>query len=196
MTKRGNGEGTIRRRRDGRWEARIFGADGNRKSVYAKSRRDLVAMVRPLERDRELGLPTRSELVATKAFLEKWIEGTRANVRPTTALRYEGLIRRHLVPRLGRIPLTRLAPHDLSACYAAMIGDGLAPRTAGHAHRVLGRALHDAELGGLVGRNVARLVKAPRVPQQEMKSLDAAQAHLLLAAAVGDRLEALYLPAL
>jgi integrase len=196
MAKRGNGEGTIRRRTDGRWEARLQGADGKRKSLYAETRGELVARLRPLQRDRDLGLPTRSDRLTTGEFLAKWIEGARANVRPTTALRYQGLIRRHLIPRLGRIPLTRLAPHDLASCYAAMTDDGLAPRTAGHAHRVLGRALRDAEGSGLVGRNVARLVTAPRVPHQEMKALDADQAHRLLRAAAGDRLEALYLLAL
>lgn len=201
---RGHGDGTIRKRANGLWEARLRGADGKRKSIYANTRAELVARLRPLQRDRELGLPTRSEKMTTGAFLAKWIEGARTNVRPTTALRYEGLIRRHLIPRLGRIPLTRLAPHDLTACYAAMMSEsrskrdarGLAPRTAGHAHRLLGRALRDAELAGHVARNVARLVKAPRVPHQEMKAFDADQAHQLLAAAAGDRLEALYLLAL
>lgn len=194
--KRGNGDGTIRQRADGRWEARLVGGDGKRKSIYAWKRADLVARLRPLQRNSDLGLPSRSDRLTTREFLTNWIDGARANLRPTTALRYQGLIRRHLIPRLGSIPLTRLAPRDLTSCYAAMIDDGLAPRTAGHAHRVLGRALRDAADEGLVGRNVARIARAPRVPHQEMKALDADQSHRLLAAAGGDRLEALYLLAL
>ena len=61
-----------------------------------------------------------------------------------------------------------------------------------NAHRLLGRTLRDAELSGLVARNVARLVKAPRVPHMEMLTLSEAEAHTFLDAVRGDRLEALY----
>jgi len=73
-----------------------------------------------------------------------------------------------------------------------MTAEGLAPRTAGHAHRVLGAALHEAEAAGLIQRNVARLVRPPRVPHAEMRALSGDQTRALLQAADGDRLAALY----
>lgn len=100
-----------------------------------------------------------------------------------------------MVQHLGRIPLTRLAPADLSECYAAMMASGSAPRTAGHAHRVLGRALRDAEVSGVVTRNVARLVRPPRVPHAEMQTLTGEQARQMIEAAKGERLGALYITA-
>ena len=105
-------------------------------------------------------------------------------------------MRVHLIPRLGSIQLAKLAPTDLTAMYAAMVGEGLAPRTAGHAHRVLGRALREAEVSGLIVRNVARLVRPPRVPHQEMQTLSAEQARMLIAEAASGRLGALYVVAL
>lgn len=115
-----------------------------------------------------------------------------------THRRYESIVRCQLIPHLGRISLTKLSPTDLSTMYAALLGEGLAPRTVGHAHRVLGRALREAEVAGLVGRNVARLVRPPRVPQKEMQTFTAEQARTLLRAAevAGDRLAALYAVAL
>jgi len=80
--------------------------------------------------------------------------------------------------------------------YAAMVADGLAPRTAGHAHRVLGRALRDAEIAGLVTRNVARLVRPPRVPHAEMRTLTNEQARTLIESVANERLGALYVVAL
>src|SRR5256885_674762 len=106
------------------------------------------------------------------------------------------MVRGHLIPRLGRIPLAKLAPSDLSAMYQAMLDDGLAPRTAGHAHRILGRALHEAEIAGLVGRNVGRLCRPPRVPHAEMRTLTAEQARQLLHATEADPLHPLYAVAL
>jgi integrase len=44
----------------------------------------------------------------------------------------------------------------------------IAARTIGHAHRVLGKALSDAESDGLVVKNVCKLRKAPKVAQSEM----------------------------
>jgi hypothetical protein len=86
------------------------------------------------------------------------------------------------------LPLAKLTPADLSAVYAAMVNEGSAPRTAGHPHRVLGRALREAEVAGLVARNVARVVKPPRVPHAEMHTLSGTQARTLLEAATTDRL--------
>lgn len=73
-----------------------------------------------------------------------------------------------------------------------MVDDGAAPRSAGHAHRVLGRALRDAEIAGLCPRNVARLVRPPRVPHAEMKTLTREQVRELFAATEHDRLAALW----
>ena len=61
---------------------------------------------------------------------------------------------------------------------------------------VLGRALREAEVTGIVSRNVVRLTRPPRAPHVEMKTLDATESRALLAAAEGDRLRALYVLAL
>jgi integrase len=60
--------------------------------------------------------------------------------------------------------LTRL---DIEVWHNALQG-GLAARTIGHAHRVLSKALSDAESDGLVTKNVCRLKKAPKVAESEM----------------------------
>src|SRR4029077_18723301 len=45
---------------------------------------------------------------------------------------------------------------------------GLAPRTIGHAHRVLGKALRDAAKNELVVKNVVAEESAPKVDDEEM----------------------------
>jgi integrase len=115
-----------------------------------------------------------------------------ATVRPSTFASYRSLVRTHLIPRLGKIALAKVTPANLSTAYAAMIAEGRAPRTVRHAHNVLGRALREAEIAGLVGRNVCRLTRLPRVANGEMHSLTATQARTFLIAAASDRLGALY----
>ena len=63
-------------------------------------------------------------------------------------------------------------------------------------HTVLNKALKQAVLDGALPRNVCAAVKAPRQVKREIHPLDPAQASLLLEAAKGDRLEALYVVAI
>lgn len=198
--RRGRGEGTIGRRADGLWVGRVsLGYDAGkrrRKVVCGKTRREAAERLTTVLRSRQQGLPVATERLTVAAYLERWIASVKPNVRASTHLRYSQLVRHHLVPRLGRIALARLTPADCAAAYAAMVEEGLAPRTAGHAHRVLGRALREAEIAGYVARNVTRLTRPPRVPQAEMRTLTAEQSRTLLRVAEGDRLAALYTVAL
>lgn len=59
-------------------------------------------------------------------------------------------------------------------------------------HAILRRSLGQAEKWELVGRNVAKLVDAPRPARKEVKPFTPEQARQFLGAAKGDRLEALY----
>ena len=113
-------------------------------------------------------------------------------MRPRTYVRYRQLIQLHAVPEVGSRPLARLGPMDLRGLYSQKVQAGLAPRTVGHLHRVLHRALEDAVRRRLVARNVCALVKPPRVPRLEMQVLDPEQVRRLLAIALGDPPEALY----
>lgn len=194
--KRGAREGSIYRRLDGYWCGAVSLENGKRQIVYAKTQNEAARKVRAMVKAREDGVVVAGGRLAVGIYLAKWIEGARSSVRGSTFRRYEQLVRVHLIPRLGRIQLAKLSPADLTAMYAAMVTEGLAPRTAGHAHRVLGRALREAEVSGLITRNVARLVRPPRVPHQEMRTLSGQQARVLIDSAAGERLGALYVVAL
>lgn len=198
MSRRGTREGSIYRRNDGYWVGAMSLAAGRRKVVYAKTRGEVAERMKGLLKAAQDGVPVATARLTVGAYLRRWINGAEASVRPSTHRRYEGIVRCQLIPHLGPISLTKLSPTDLGTMYAALLGEGLAPRTVGHAHRVLGRALREAEVAGLVGRNVARLVRPPRVPQKEMQTFTAEQARTLLRAceAGGERLATLYAVAL
>src|SRR5439155_10322388 len=122
--------------------------------------------------------------------------GARTTVRASTWYRYESLIRGHLVPELGQKILGTLQPADCAAAFAAMADKKLKPRTIIQARAVLGRALHEAEIAGLVTRNAARLTRPPRVEHAEMVTLSGEQARTLIEESQGDRLGAIYALAL
>lgn len=192
MKRRANGEGTVRQRADGRWEGVISTGDGRRKSVYGRKQSEVLAKMDVAENARAAGLPQANERQTVAEYLATWLEGRRSQLRPATWQRYEISVRKDAVPGIGRTPLVKLSPAQLQALYAGRLAAGSAPQTVKNLHAVLHRALHDALRWGMVVRNVAALVDAPRVELHDMTTLTAPQVSQLLAAAAGDRLEALY----
>lgn len=199
--RRGNGEGTITLRKDGRWEAKLWLADGKRKGYYGSTRQEVARKLAEAMRDRDKGLPQQSdERLRLSTFLQEWLEGKRATVRPLTWTRYEGLLA-HVQRALGAQQLTRITARAIQRFYSDLqaekpAGAGLSSTTAHHVHSALRQALASAERQGLIARNPADLVDAPRMRQTEMHTLDLEQSRALLAVAQGDRLEALYVLAL
>ena len=90
------------------------------------------------------------------------------SITPRTAQRYRQLAENQIGPHLGSKPLQKVSRLDIEAWHTALRNGGLAARTVGHAHRLLGKALGDAERDGLVVKNVCKLQKAPKVAASEM----------------------------
>ena len=195
-SRRGHNEGSIYQRKDGLWTARLNLGYQNgrrrRKDFYGRTRREVQQKLAAGQRALQDSLPIPAERQRFGAFLVKWLEDVaRPNLRPRVFVRYRELLTLHAIPALGTRPLAKVTPQDLQGLYAGL-GEKLAPRTVGHVHRVLHRALQDALRWGLVARNVCDAVKPPKVQAQEMRALSPSEARQLLTAAAGNPLEALY----
>ncbi len=209
MAKRGNNEGSIYKRRDGRWTAAITVEGGKRKQVYGPTRAEVQQKLVKLQREQQLGLPVVDEREALAAFLDRWLEtSVKRSVRPKTYTNYGQYVANWIKPTLGKERLAKLTPQHVERLMDRMLTAGLSPRSAQHAHAVLRRALGQAEKWGMVGRNVAKLAEPPRQVKPEATWLDDKQARRLLEVARepgtgrgrakdrGNRFEALYTVAL
>ena len=194
--RRGNGEGSIYHRADGRWEARVSLDNGHRKAFYGRTRPEVSQKLAAALKARQDGLPPVSERQTVRQYMSNWLESARPSLRPKTWLRYEQLLRLHVVPEIGKVRLVRLSPQHLQRLYAGRLEAGLSPASVVQLHAVLRRALGQAARWGLVARNVASLVTPPRLERREMTTLSPEQARTLLEAAAGDRLAALYVLAI
>jgi len=106
-------------------------------------------------------------------FLEMWLnEYAKNNLSPRGFERYSGIIRKHLIPDLGKVTLTQLKPEHLQKHYAAKLNDGLSSRTVRYHHALIHVALQTAVKWGLVSRNVADAVDPPRFRRIEMQTWD------------------------
>lgn len=196
-TKRGNYEGSVYRRSDGRWVAAVSLGDGKRVHRYAKTRAEAAAKLAAVLKTAQDQLPIPPERGTVGQFLGDWLANTaKRTVRPSTFVSYEGLVRVHLVPELGKVPLIKLSPQHVERMINRKLAAGLSPRRVEYIRAVLRRALNDALRWGLVARNVATLVTPPRAERYEIRPLDPDQARLFLDTVRGDRLEALYSVAL
>ena len=196
--RRGNGEGTILKRSDGRWAAAIVLDDGGRKWIYGKTRREVADRLTKIQRDIAEGRSVVNEHLTVAEYMNHWLyEVAKQRTRAMTWRGYEHLVRLHILPTLGRVPLAKLTPQHVHSLIAHKSREGrLAPRTIQYMHSVLRAALNQAVRWRMVHYNAAAMVSAPRGARTEPKVLTPAEARRLLDAARGDRLEALYLVAL
>lgn len=195
--KRGNGEGSIHRRKDGGWCAQytVYTAEGRkRKTIYGKTRAEVGGKLAKALSDREGGLAFDAKNLSLGEYLDLWLEDSvRDTVRATTFERYEQIVRLHIRPELGPLKLKAVTPAHIRGLYRDRLGSGLSPRTVQYIHVTLHKAFKQAVLDGLVPQNAAEAVKPPQVHREEMRPLTPEQVKALLDAARGDRLEALYL---
>ena len=201
MARRGPNEGTIRKRKDGRWEARLLVTlpDGRRtrRSYLGRNRATAVARLRDAASAEASCIAATDATLTFGAFLDQWLaESARPSVRPSTFKSYRHMVTVHLQPGLGHVPLVKLTPLRLQCFLNAKVADGLSPRTVAYIRAVARQALCQAERWGLVTRNVAKLTDAPRVPRRPVHPLEPHEIRRFFAAIAGDRLETLYLAAI
>jgi integrase len=184
-------------RPDGRWEARLElrDLDGRRrrKSFYGRTQSEALAKLHQAQRQLDDGLPMVNERLTTGEYLEHWASVTMAPLlRPATADSYAALVRLHLKPFLGKVPLAKLTPEDVECLLASKQRDGLSPNTVRLIRSTLRRALGMAERRGLVVRNVATLVDGPRIGDSTRRAMTAEEARSLLEVSADHRLGALF----
>ena len=187
--KRKAGDGTVRQRKDGRWEGRIvIGYDDNgypkTKNVLAKTKKECVEKLQKLKVECGGLKPekVRSEMPFGD-WLTYWYENhSKPKIRPTTQETYESRIRLHIIPEIGSIPLNKLTQNDLQQFYGRLkksgrkrftdkYGEGLSDRMVRMCHATCRSALEKAVQDGLIRVNPAIGCKLPPKKAREMQVL-------------------------
>jgi integrase len=199
--KRNAGEGSIFQRADDRWCAQLDLGWQNgrrvRKYIYGTTASEVQAALLKARTDRAAGLPVVVERQTVAQFLQDWLENSvKPSVRPLTHEQYRQHVKLYLAPLLGHHQLAKLGPQHVRAFIKQKLENGLSPRTVQLSLAILRKALSQAVKDGLAGRNVARLVDAPRWKRPDVKPWEPGEASQFLDAIKGERLEAAYLVAL
>ncbi|MGJ7415766.1 tyrosine-type recombinase/integrase [Streptomyces cinereoruber] len=126
--RRANGEGTITKRTDGRYQAAayVYRPDGTRtrKFVYGKTRDEVSDKLIEMQNKTRQGIPAATSAMPFGDYLTYWL-GVIAPTRlkPATLNSYEGLTRLYIRPALGKKRLNRLSPTDVRL-FLATFKDG------------------------------------------------------------------------
>ena len=202
--KRKSGTGTIRQRKDGRWEGRaVVGYDDKglpkTKNVLAKTKHECQEKLAKLM---ETVGSAKSEKICADMPFGEWMDFwyqtyIKSGLRPATQNTYESTIYQHIIPQLGKIPLCQLSQKDLQQFYAHLkkegrlvrteqYGKGLSDRMVRMCHAKCRAALDQAVQENLIRSNPAVGCKLPPKRGREMQVLSRQELQRFLIQAKAD----------
>jgi len=168
--RRRRGEGTIYKRRDGRFEASTYmntPAGIRRVRRYASTRTEAEALLVALRAKNESGLLTSSKEQKFGDYLDYWLLVVKPSIRESTYISYETTVRLYLKPGLGHKYLTKLNVADVQSFLDGQSSAGKSNRNIQKMRVVLSAALKRASQEERVIRNVARLAEIPMYKPKE-----------------------------
>lgn len=178
-TRRGNNEGSIRLRSDGRWEARASaGIDYRtgqlkRISVYGKTKTEVIEKLRKLEYDIHCKKSIDPTSTTLTNWMTYWLETyKKSNIKQSTYVSYRTYINKHIAIGFPKMKLKDVTTRNLQEFYAYKLEvEGLAPKTLINLHRCLHEALKQAVLEHYIPFNPSDAVVLPKVEKPEIEIL-------------------------
>ena len=193
--KRANSEGSIRKRKDGRWEGRYTAghdpATGKTiyKNVLGKTQAEVKEKLkRAIEDSAKLDMSKVGQYTVGQ-WMDVWFENyAKIKVRPSSHQTYRGYIENHIKPNIGSIPLNKLTSLELQKLYKKLLGNGrverieskkqpkgLSAKTVRNINQIICSALNLAIEQRLILTNPADACALPKLEHREMKTLPVEQ---------------------
>ena len=181
-TKNAKGGGTIRKRSDGRWEARYtLGIDPKtgrqiQKSVYGKTQKEVRQKLTAITAEIDDGTYIPPDKTTVEQWLTIWLKEYMGDKKYGTVRNYKNVCKYHIIPYIGRYRLSELKPYTIQALYNRLgrEEDGkkaLSPKTIHNVHGVLSKALNQAVWNEMIRSNPAQLTTRPRKTRKEITTL-------------------------
>lgn len=193
--RRANGEGNIRKRKDGRWEGRYTaGRDpvtGKTiyKNVLGKTQAETKAKLKQaIQESAEVDIIKAGQYTVGQ-WMDVWFENcAKIKVRPSSHQTYRGYIDNHIKPNIGNVPLNKLSALHLQKLYKKLLTGGrverteakkqpkgLSAKTVRNTNQVISSAMDFAREQKLISCNPTDGCALPKLEHQEMKTLPAEQ---------------------
>lgn len=177
-----------------------------RRTLYAKTVTELTEKVRQLKNQIETGMVTEPSRQTFGEFLDYWLENEEKNrinskdrkrkIKAATYMSYCGIVRNHIKPAVGRVPLIKITGLHVSRVLSKMEGAELSGSTQSHAYIIMNSALRFARRRKLIVANPCEDVQAPSPDHVEMHYFSFDESVAFLQASRDDRLHAMYVLAI
>jgi integrase len=196
-SRRPQGEGSVYRLPDGRWRGAVdlgwHEGKRRRKYITRSTQAEVVRELRRLTAAAEEGRLAVTRAPTLGQWMERYLDEVAASsVRPSSLRRYRQELRLYVVPALGKVPLDKLKPSQVSDFYRSQLLH-LSPGSVRRLHALLRRSLGVAVRWQLIPWNPVTAVDPPSLTPVEVHPFDARETRLFLAAASGDRFLARWL---
>lgn len=194
--RRGNGEGSVYKRSNGRFVGEWTDAQGKRRYVSGSSKADVRAKIR--DAIANLGEPEACEpsTLTVAEFFGQYEDVAKGTMKRRSFETYRDVKRKHLLPAFGSFKLKDLSREHVQREWSRKRDQGLSAARVRRIHGVLSAALNKAVLWRMIPHNVCKEVSPPRVEAPDVKPLTKQEARRFITASETDRYHALYMLAL
>lgn len=196
-TRTAQGSGTIRQRKDGRWEARYtVGRDPGtgkqvQRSVYGATQQEVRKKLAQVVASLDNGDYFEPSKMTLARWVEIWLSEYMGDKKFLTIKHYKAQCKTHIVPSLGAVKLAELTTPQIQAFYNRLLRDGMAPKSVRNIHGILTKCLSTAVSVEYIRDNPASRVTLPRVEKKEIHPLTDEQVKDFLRVSAGDEYEIL-----
>jgi integrase len=187
---RDRGEGTIFRRKDGRWSAQAYVTllnGGHKRICITRKDREIVkAKLREILAQENRRVPYYEKVWTVAEYLDYWMQDVQSGrIRETSMSTYRYMIKNHIKPTMGNHKLKNLSVHDVRNAMDVLEERGCSGSARQKCLQILSTCLNCAMREEIINRNVAQLVEKPRYVPKETLIWTAEQAAQFLRSAKG-----------
>lgn len=184
--KRGQGEGCITKRKDGKWASVITvgrNADGlqKRRFFYGKTRQEVAAKLTKALNDLKSGMYVDINKIMLKDWLQTWLYDFKINsIKPKTLESYSFIVNCYLIPCIGYIYIQDLKMEHVQSMLNSLSKRKLSPRTIKYTYIILHSALDQAVKNNIIVKNVSNNVITPKQAKHEIKILSLEEQNIFI----------------
>lgn len=187
MGKRSNGEGTIFKRKDGRWCAAYFDENYNRHYVYGKTQTEVK---QKLAENKKQKLIKNRQGVLLQEWMQEFLERFKKNeLKITTYDSYMSIFRKHIKDtKLGKTRLEKVSTEILQRYYNDKLKDGYNSKTVRSIETIINSALAMAMKLKMISENPNLYTSLPPKKKYEAKTLQKEEIDVIISEAKEEEL--------
>lgn len=180
-TRANNGMGSIRKRADGRWEGRYTAPNGEQKSIYGNTEKEVVLRLREKQHDVDMGIWREPSKITVDDWINHWLKDFQGHTTGRTVVTYSSAMDNYVIPVIGFIKLEKLKPLHIVKVLSAM--SDKSPTTQRQTYHIIKNCIKAAIVSGIIRDDPTVGVRLPRADNKRFQIVDRQQIPVFVAAA-------------